>query len=66
MTREQILGEPVVWLQTLLRVASEERATQALLNLHATLGAVAPGSLKNGDRILKRTEERLARSAGLR
>lgn len=65
MTREQALDEPIEWLQIVVEVAAQERATAALYQLQATLGAVAPGALKNGSDLMRKIQSQLAREAGL-
>jgi hypothetical protein len=53
-------------LKFLLEVSAEDRAEQALYQLQATLGAVAPGALKDGAKILERTRASLERQAGIK
>lgn len=65
MTREQALDEPFDWLVLLAQVASEERAADALYQLQAVLGAVAPGSLKDGDKVYRQIVKSLEKQAGV-
>ncbi|MFM7101953.1 MAG: hypothetical protein ACKO3N_12370 [Verrucomicrobiota bacterium] len=65
LTREQALRESLPWLRMLERAAGQVGAEKALMQLNAVLAAVAPGSLKNGDQLLRRIQNEFRRQAGL-
>lgn len=47
------------------RAAGQVGAEKALMQLNAVLAAVAPGSLKNGDQLLRKIQNEFRRQAGL-
>jgi hypothetical protein len=57
------MDESPAWLKLLADVAAEESAAAAVLHLDATLAAVAPGALKDGQKIYKSVRTALARRA---
>jgi len=65
LTREAAAEEPFVWLETLAKVAAQERAINALYQMEAVLAAVAPGQLKNGSDTMRKIRDKLQKEAGI-
>ena len=53
------------WLQALDKAYQAKLGELGLLISNAVLAGVAPGSLKNGDRVLKRMQKQFRSMAGL-
>jgi hypothetical protein len=65
LTREQAANEPFVWLETLMKAATQNQAVDAMRMVNAVTAAVAPGQLKDGGTVRKQIMQHFKREAGI-